>query len=78
MKRTQVQLPETLYAEVKRLAHEQEWSVAEVLRRGAEYMVSCYPARQEEWQPPGSQAMGPFLSSPEQWRELAEDPATRL
>ncbi len=78
MKRTQVQLPETLYAEVKRLAEEQEWSVAEVLRRGAEYMVSCYPVREEDWAPPGSQAVGPFLLEPEQWRDLADSSDARL
>ena len=36
MIRTQIQLPEPLYREVKRVALEQDWSIAEVIRRGAE------------------------------------------
>jgi len=44
MVRTQVQLPDPLYREVKRIAEQQEWSVTEVIRRGAERMVRVYPA----------------------------------
>lgn len=79
MKRTQIQLPDTLYDQVKRLAEEQEWSVAEVLRRGAEYMVGCYPPRaQSEWTLPDARSLGDFKSSYESWRDLAEAPEERL
>ena len=79
MKRTQIQLPDALFAEVKRLAEEQEWSVAEVLRRGAEYMVTCYPpGRDESWKPPEPRSLGPFKVSVEVWREFAETPEERL
>lgn len=44
MIRTQIQLPEVLYKEVQRVAAAQEWSIAEVLRRGAESVVRAYPA----------------------------------
>jgi hypothetical protein len=44
MIRTQIQLPEILYKEVQRVAAAQEWSIAEVIRRGAESVVRAYPA----------------------------------
>ncbi|MEN9632059.1 MAG: hypothetical protein RL077_463 [Verrucomicrobiota bacterium] len=44
MIRTQIQLPEPLYREVQRVAQEQEWSIAEVIRRGAEAVARAYPA----------------------------------
>lgn len=43
MTRTQIQLPDPLYREVKRVARELDWSIAEVLRRGAETVVRAYP-----------------------------------
>ena len=79
MKRTQIQLPDTLYERVKRLAEEQEWSIAEVMRRGAEYMVTCYPSdRAQEWSPPEPRALGAFRVPSENWREYAEQPEDRL
>ena len=79
MKRTQIQLPDSLYAEVKRVARKQEWSVAEVLRRGAEYMVACYPAdRPSTWTPPEPRSLGAFLAPVSDWRGLAEAPEDRL
>jgi hypothetical protein len=44
MVRTQIQLPDPLYREVKRIAREQDWSIAEVIRRGAESVARAYPA----------------------------------
>ena len=43
MFRTQIQLPDGLYRQVKRIAEQQEWSVTEVIRRGAETMARLYP-----------------------------------
>ena len=43
MVRTQIQLPEPLYRDVQRVAREQDWSIAEVLRRGAEAIIRAYP-----------------------------------
>lgn len=77
MIRTQVQLPEPLYREVKRVAALQDWSIAEVLRRGAEHVVRCYPADKEAadaWSPPAPRSLGRFLEPVERWRELADDP----
>ena len=44
MVRTQIQLPEPLYRDVQRVAREQDWSIAEVIRRGAEAVTRAYPA----------------------------------
>lgn len=43
MIRTQIQLPDALYREVRRIAAQQEWSITEVIRRGAETMACLYP-----------------------------------
>ena len=43
MVRTQIQLPEPLYRDVQRVAREQDWSIAEVIRRGAEVITRAYP-----------------------------------
>jgi hypothetical protein len=77
MKRTQIQLPDPLYAEVKRVAKLLDWSITEVLRRGAEYMIQCYPPDKHAttgWELPEALDLGPFLAPVEQWRDLANDP----
>ena len=43
MIKTQIQLPDALYREAKRVAEEREMSLAEVLRRGVEYITRVYP-----------------------------------
>jgi hypothetical protein len=52
--KTQVQLPDHLYYKAKAIAEQREWSLAEVVRRGIEYMASAYPVDTtiEEWQIP--------------------------
>ncbi len=75
MRRTQIQLPDPLYREVKRVAREQDWSLAQVLRRGAEYMVRCYPQRagkQDLWGLPPGKDLGEIKIPYQDWRELAE------
>lgn len=79
MRRTQIQLPEPLYQEVKKLAKTLDWSITEVLRRGAEYMVQCHRtseglASTKAWSPPMPMSLGTFRSSHDTWRELANDP----
>ena len=73
MVKTQIQLPDELYREVKRVAHEREMSLAEVLRRGAEYITGIYPPLahpRTEWTLPGPFDLGvredPFTSP--DWR----------
>jgi hypothetical protein len=45
MIKTQVQLPDELYYQAKAIAEQREWSLAEVVRRGIEYMTLAYPVR---------------------------------
>lgn len=44
MIKTQIQLPDDLYRDLKRLANAKEWSLAETLRRGAELVLARYPS----------------------------------
>lgn len=79
MIKTQVQLPDDLYREVKRIAREREMSLAEVMRRGLEYMVHIYPPLQQpsqEWSPPKPRHLGNFVASPDDWREMANMPTS--
>jgi hypothetical protein len=74
MVRTQIQLPDALYAKAKRLADRQEMSLAELVRRGLEHMVRVYRAGDEDatdWQLPDALPLGDFLAPPSDWRELA-------
>ena len=43
MVKTQIQVPDELYGRIKQLATEQEWSLAETLRRGAELLLANRP-----------------------------------
>lgn len=45
MIKTQVQLPDELYFKAKAIADQREWSLAEVVRRGVEYMTLAYPMK---------------------------------
>jgi hypothetical protein len=74
MTRTQIQLPDALYAKAKRLAERQEMSLAELVRRGLEHMIRVYRAGDEanpEWRLPDPVALGDFLTPVTDWRELA-------
>jgi hypothetical protein len=74
MTRTQIQLPDALYAQAKRLAERQEMSLAELVRRGLEHMIRVYRAGDDlapEWQLPEAAALGDFLAPVSDWRELA-------
>jgi hypothetical protein len=54
MIKTQIQMPDALYHEAKRLAEAREMSLAELVRRGLEYMIATHPDRgtSAEWEPP--------------------------
>jgi hypothetical protein len=61
MVKTQIQLPDDLYARVKQLAKQKEWSLAETLRRGAELLLQQYPTPQsvqQPWTPPKARHLG--------------------
>ena len=74
MTRTQIQLPDALYAQVKRIAERHETSLADLVRRGLEHMVRVYRASEApdaEWCLPGPLALGEFVAPVEDWRDLA-------
>lgn len=76
MVRTQVQLPDDLYRDAKRLAEEHEITLAEIVRRGLEHMIRIYPPRDATagyWRLPEPHHLGRFLAPEEQWRELANE-----
>ncbi|GAB1488146.1 antitoxin [Opitutaceae bacterium] len=69
MTRTQIQIPDPLYREVQRVAQQQDWSVSEVIRRGAEAVVRAYPPIK------GSPASSLVWPAPIKSRLLITDPA---
>ena len=77
--RTQIQLPQALYEEVKRVAREREMSVAEVVRRGVEYITRTYPpvACNEPWRLPSASDLGAFKTTPEEWPLIVHDTAAK-
>lgn len=71
MKRTQIQLPDHLYLAAHHLAERQEISLAELVRRGLEYMLAVVPGKTPsgDWQMPVAhnlQSEDPFVK--EDWR----------
>ena len=67
MIKTQIQLPDGLYREIKKLAEAKGWSLAETFRRAAEQLLARHPDPQpktQPWKPPTSKRAG--------WRGLTE------
>ena len=76
MIKTQVQIPNSLYMEAKRISAEYEMSLAEIMRRGIEKMVDVYPhkrASKAAWSPPKAKALGWRGLSHDQLRDLANE-----
>lgn len=75
MTKTQIQVPEALFAEIKEFAKRREWSLAETFRRGAELLLETYPEdapqARSAWEPPASRRVGWKGLSAEQLRDLA-------
>jgi hypothetical protein len=79
MIRTQIQLPDQLYREVQRVARDQEWSIAEVIRRGAESVIRAYPSFKDKatpgWKLPPPIRSKMLVHDPGVLRELVRDDA---
>ena len=79
MTKTQVQIPDHLYEEAKRIARDYEMSLAEVFRRGLERMLPYYPPREtgtakgKGWQLPAPQRRGAADLDARQLRDLARE-----
>ena len=76
MVKTQIQLPDNLYKKVKKLSEERELSMAELCRRGLEYMVNVYPVRTSKkatWKLPEAKSLGKPKIHHSKWRETAHE-----
>ena len=61
MTRTQIQLSDDTFARAKKLCEAREISLAELARRGIEYILSVYdptPDANREWRPPTPRRLG--------------------
>ncbi len=61
MVKTQVQIPDHLYNEAKRVSRDYEMSFAEVVRRGLEQLIPKYPPSPKaavKWTPPVGHNLG--------------------
>jgi len=68
MTRAQIQLPDEVFARAKKVCEAREISLAELARRGIEYILSVYaqdPAGEEAWQPPTPRRLG--------WKGLSDE-----
>lgn len=76
MIKTQIQVPEELYREIKSFAKAREWSLAETFRRGSELLLEVYDSKplhpEDRWVPPSSGEVGWKGLSPEQLRDAIE------
>lgn len=76
MIKTQVQIPDDLFRRAKAAAAEREWSFAELVRRGLEYIVEVNPPGRipgSEWKLPEPHDLGPFLAPEERWTEISHE-----
>jgi hypothetical protein len=75
MTKTQIQVPEELFRELRSFAKQREWSLAEAFRRGAELLLQVYPEPQAKpkiaWSPPTSSRAGWKGLTAEQLRDAA-------
>ncbi len=68
MIRTQIQLPDEIYERARKICAAREISMAELARRGFEYMLSIYSEEsrtKSEWTPPQPRKLG--------WKGLSDE-----
>lgn len=71
MKRTQIQFPDPLYHRAKEVARQNDWALADVVRRAVELYVERFPesgAKKTSWSFPTLDAGGDFLVDPKDVR----------
>ena len=76
MVKTQVQIPDHLFREAKRLAAESEMSFAHVVRLGLEMVVRARPAGRlaaDRWRVPKGKNMGLPRVPEDRWTEIAHE-----
>lgn len=67
MRRTQIHLPDLLYQRLRTIAEQQDWSLAEVMRKAAEHFVSRFPEPEKpdsKWSFATLDGGGDFLADP--------------
>jgi hypothetical protein len=70
MIKTQVQIPDELFERARKVARQNEWSFAETVRRGLEYITTVRPPRGKagrRWRLPPPRDCGPFLLPEAEW-----------
>lgn len=75
MTRTQIQLPDETYARAKKLCEAREIPLAELARRGIEYILSVYSPESDksrEWHPPKPRKLGWMGLSDEEIKREAQ------
>jgi len=79
--KTQIQVPDRLFAKIKKFARQHELSLAETFRRGAELLLEAYPEHEipssQQWQPPTSGKVGWKGLSAAELRDLAAEDQSR-
>ncbi len=76
MVKTQVQIPDYLFKEAKRIAVEGEMSFAQVVRQGLEAMVRRHPPGRiapDEWKVPAPADLGAAMVPEEDWTALCHE-----
>ena len=76
MVKTQVQIPDDLFERAKQVAAAREWSFAEIVRRGLEYMTEVNPPDRhsdKDWRLPEPVALGCPLAPEQDWTALSHD-----
>ena len=79
MTRTQIQLPDDVYDRARKVCRSREISLAELARRGLEYILSVYATERGaggDWQPPKPRRLGWKGLSDAQIKEQAQLTAT--
>jgi len=75
MNKTQIQVPDELFRELRSFAKAREWSLAETFRRGAELLLEVYDDKplppSKPWSPPVSSDVGWKGLGPEELRDAA-------
>lgn len=78
MIKTQVQLPDEMYARLKRLARRLEVPMADLLRRGADHILRVHAegetAGAATWKLPDPVDLGETKAPVSDWREIANAP----
>jgi len=74
MIKTQVQIPDDLFRQAKRVAADYEMSFAEVVRRSLERTLPAYPPKPRDWQLPEPMKLGMRCQiDDDEWRLLANE-----